>query len=86
MNTTKVINISLPSDMLDEADEVAKSEFRTRSEFFREAVRSYILKKQLNQIYREGRKTAEKMGIKEEDVDRLIHEYRQSKNENRPRY
>jgi metal-responsive CopG/Arc/MetJ family transcriptional regulator len=39
---SKVINISLPEELLKEVDQLARLEKRTRSELFREAVRRYI--------------------------------------------
>ncbi len=39
---SKIINISLPEDLLREIDQLAKQERRTRSELFREAVRGYL--------------------------------------------
>lgn len=78
---TTVINISLPNNLLSEADRVAKKEFRTRSDLFREALRRYIQNRSnLMEIYRYGEKKAIETGIKDEtDVNRLISEYRQKK-------
>jgi Arc/MetJ-type ribon-helix-helix transcriptional regulator len=39
---TKIINISIPKQLLEMIDEVADAESRTRSEFFREAARHYM--------------------------------------------
>lgn len=39
---SKVINISLPEELLSEVDRMTQQEKRTRSEFFREAVRRYL--------------------------------------------
>lgn len=39
---SRVINISLPEELLKEVDRVARKERRTRSEFFREAARRYL--------------------------------------------
>jgi metal-responsive CopG/Arc/MetJ family transcriptional regulator len=39
---SKVINISLPKELLEEIDRLARREKRTRSEFFREAARRYL--------------------------------------------
>lgn len=38
----KVINISLPAELLAEIDQLARQEKRTRSELFREAARRYL--------------------------------------------
>ena len=42
---SKVVNISLPEELLEEVDQMAQREKRSRSELFREAVRRYIEEK-----------------------------------------
>jgi len=44
---SKVVNISLPEELLEEVDQLARQEKRTRSELFREAVRRYLEAKEL---------------------------------------
>jgi hypothetical protein len=39
---SRIVNMTVPEPLLKEADEVARAEGRTRSELFREAVRSYV--------------------------------------------
>ena len=39
---SRIINMTIPEELIEEADEVARSEGRSRSELFREAVRRYI--------------------------------------------
>lgn len=74
---TKVINISIPDRLLSEADKVAKTEYRNRSELFREALRSYILsRKNLTEIYAYGTKQARKQKITQKDLNRQIADYR----------
>ena len=75
---SKVVPISLPESLLVEADKLAKKESRSRSDFFREAIRAQILKKELDQLKRYGRAQAEKLGITENDVPRLVKEVRQA--------
>jgi len=42
---SKVINITLPKDLLEEIDQAAQEEKRTRSEYLREAARLYMATK-----------------------------------------
>ena len=42
---SKVINITLPEDLLEEIDQAAQEEKRTRSEYLREAARLYMATK-----------------------------------------
>jgi metal-responsive CopG/Arc/MetJ family transcriptional regulator len=46
---SKVINITLPEDLLEEIDEAAQEERRTRSEYLREAARLYMATKPVRQ-------------------------------------
>jgi len=78
--STQIINISLPKNLLNVADEQAKKELRSRSELFREALRAY-LKDQLEweELFTYGRKRAKELGIKPKDVRWLIEEYQAGK-------
>ena len=76
MRTTKVLSITLPEAMLVIAKERAKKENRTMSELVSEALRRYEAVQRLKELQSYGEKRARELGIKEEDVDRLIHEYR----------
>lgn len=72
----KVINISLPEELLGEIDEFARSERRTRSELFREAARQYIESRRWRRIREAGAKTAKELGLSVDDVERIVGEYR----------
>lgn len=76
MRTTKLVTISLLPELLEEAEKLAKAEKRTRSEFFREAIRRYIEDKKWEQLYRYGRLKAQEQGLDEAEVERLVDEYR----------
>ena len=39
---SRIVNMTVPEALLEEADAVARTEGRTRSELFREAVRRYV--------------------------------------------
>lgn len=45
----QVVNFSLPTKLLKLADRVAQQEARTRSELFREAIRRYVLRRELTE-------------------------------------
>lgn len=81
MRTTKVLTLSLPPEMAEEVENIAREEKRTKSELFREALRRYINDRRWIQIRQWGLRTSHEAGIlTEEDVDELIHQYRRSKN------
>ena len=76
MRTTKLITISVFAEFLEKVDQVAKEENRTRSELWREAMRRYIAARELRRLQQYGTKKAQVLGLKEEDVPRLIEESR----------
>jgi CopG family transcriptional regulator/antitoxin EndoAI len=79
MRTTKTLSITIPPEMLSRAEALAKKENRTMSELVREALRHYERQRWWEETNAYGRARAEALDIHEEDVDKLIHEYRQEK-------
>jgi metal-responsive CopG/Arc/MetJ family transcriptional regulator len=75
MNTTKV-SLSLPGKLARQAERAAKREGRTRSELLREALKLYLAESKWRELRKYGTAQAGKMGLAEEDVERLIREYR----------
>ena len=76
-----VINISISGNLLKEADKLAKSEYRNRSELFREALRNYIrFRSELDDIYSYAQKQAQKKQIDKNQLEQIINEYRKAKN------
>lgn len=81
MRTVKNISITLPPELYAKAQALAGKEHRTMSELFREALRKYMERDlEWQAILKETRAKGRKLGIRsEEDVDRLVHEYRREK-------
>jgi CopG family transcriptional regulator / antitoxin EndoAI len=78
MRTTKVVSITLPPALFDQAMALAKEENRTMSELMREALRRYERERFYEKIRVQMQPAAERLGIRtEEDVVRVIHEFRQ---------
>ncbi|HEX3035396.1 MAG TPA: ribbon-helix-helix protein, CopG family [Thermodesulfobacteriota bacterium] len=77
--TTKILSLSLPPELLKEAERIAKKEGRTKSELFREALRRYIQEKKWQDIQEYGARQAKKLGVSETEVERIIDEYRKEK-------
>jgi predicted transcriptional regulator len=65
--------------MLKRAQSIAKRESRTMSELIREALRHYERRSWWEEVNAYGRARAKRQGIREEDVDRLVHEVRVTK-------
>lgn len=77
MRITKTWTVSLPPELVREAERAAKEERRTRSELVREALRSYLEEQRWRKLQRKTVLRAQALGIRtEEDVDRLVHEVR----------
>lgn len=81
---TQTLNIALPKELVKEVDQIAKREYRNRSELIREALRVYIEKQaRRNSLFEYGKDIGKKMGVKsEEDVNRIVYEFRHGKKSN----
>jgi len=79
--TTKIVNFSLPPEIYKEVEELAKQREISKSQILREALKQYIAsERRWQQIRKWGEETAKRLGIKnEDDVDRIIHEFREEK-------
>lgn len=63
------VNISFKDDLLNQIDDVARAESRSRSELIREAARMYIARKERwNSIYSYGEEKAKSNQLNEADV------------------
>jgi metal-responsive CopG/Arc/MetJ family transcriptional regulator len=70
--STKILNISLPPEMCDEIEQVAREESRTKSEPICEAFRQYQFNRRWRLLRCWGEETALQLGIEtDEDVERL---------------
>ncbi|MBI2267846.1 MAG: ribbon-helix-helix protein, CopG family [Candidatus Blackburnbacteria bacterium] len=78
MNTV-TINLSLPKELLERVDEMARRESRSRSELLRGSLRAYLAElSQWDQIFAYGEKKAKQLGVKnEEDVYRIVEGFRE---------
>ena len=81
--STVTITVSLPPEMLSKIEEFMKKEGRTRSELFREALRRYILESRWEELKRYGTGKAKRLGIREDNVERLIQEFRRERDQDR---
>ena len=79
MRTTKILSISISPELLREAERTAKLEGRTKSELLREALRRYLSDQRWQRLRQYGAGQAQRLGLNENDVDRLIYEYRAEK-------
>lgn len=80
MMKTSTVNISFSKELLDQIDETARKECRSRSELLREAARIYIdRKKRWDVIFGLAGGAAKDAVMTEGDIDREIALYRRNK-------
>ena len=73
---TERITFTVPKELADRINEAAKSESCSRSEFLRKASWQVLAVQELHELSKYGAARAKELGIRPEDVDDLIHEYR----------
>ena len=74
------VNISFNEDLLQQIDQLAKNEARTRSELVREAARIYIeRKKKWESIFAYGESLSSNYKFTQEDVNKEIEDYQKEK-------
>jgi len=78
--TTRTLTVSLPPQIYDEIERLAKLERKTKSELFRDMVKRYedhLDEERWLRLKRLGRATARKYRLtSEKDIERLVHEAR----------
>lgn len=75
MRTTRVLSISMPEAQAKAAEQLAKTENRTMSELFREALRAYE-KQRREEVAGKYRRRAKSAGLTEDDVVRIVNRLR----------
>jgi len=78
MRNTRTLSVTLPPEMLKRAQSIAKKESRTMSELIREALRHYERRSWWDDVNAYGLARAQREGLREQDVDRLVREARAS--------
>jgi CopG family transcriptional regulator/antitoxin EndoAI len=76
MRSTRTLSVTLPPEMLKRAQSIAKRESRTMSELVREALRHYDRRAWWDEVNAYGRQRTEERGLRDGDVERLVHESR----------
>jgi CopG family transcriptional regulator / antitoxin EndoAI len=77
---TQMINFSIPKALLKKLDAVAKKDTKTRSEALRDAVRVYVTQQSSwEDLFDLGKERAERMNLKQKDVEALVDEVRSGK-------
>jgi len=81
--TTKTMTVSLPPPIYKKVVEMAILEHKTKSELFRDMIAVYethLLETRWQKVREMGREIAKDFSIQsEEDIENIIHEFRQSR-------
>ena len=77
MRTTRTLSITLPPEMLERVEKIARKEHRTMSELVREALRQYERGQWWADMNAYGRARASELGLTEADVVPAVDEVRQ---------
>jgi hypothetical protein len=81
MEPEKNLHASIPAALLTEAEQAARADCISVDELVRDAMERRLRERRRQSLYAYGEQQARKLGIKEEDVDRIIHEFRQEERE-----
>ncbi len=81
MEPEQNLHAAIPAALLHEAEEAAQAEHVTLDEVMRQAVETYIEERRWRKIYQFGERQARRLDIKEDDVDRIVHERREQERE-----
>lgn len=77
---TRTLTVSLPPQLYEEVERLAKEEHKTKSELFRDMLRVYedfLDERRWLRIRRRGTDSAKRTDIKTEtDIEKLVHEAR----------
>ena len=79
MATTRVRSLSLPSDLVREAERLAKQEGRTKTEILQEALRRYSEDRRWRGLQRYGAGRARTVSLREVGVEGAIQEFRRGR-------
>ncbi len=80
MRASRTFTISLPPELARRVDRAARSEGRSRSELFREAVRQYLERRERwNRIFEYGEERSGALGLDERDVLKAVETRRRSR-------
>lgn len=72
----RLLSVSLPEDLAEETDALARSLGKTRSEVVRDALRRQVQVGRFVALQRYGSKQAEERGVGPEDAEAMVDELR----------
>lgn len=76
---SRLLSVSLPDDLAEKTDALARSLGKTRSEVVRDALSRQVQIERFAALQRYGRETAELLGVGPEDSEALVDEARSAR-------
>lgn len=76
---SRLLSVSIPDELADEAEELARVSGKTKSEVVRDALRRHLQHERFADLQRYGRDRAQERGIGPEDVEALVDELRSAR-------
>ncbi len=76
---SRLLSVSIPDDLADEAEALARATGKTKSEVVRDALRRHVLHERLGELQRYARGQAEVRGVGPEDAEALVDELRSTR-------
>jgi metal-responsive CopG/Arc/MetJ family transcriptional regulator len=76
VSATKTISVSIPLRLARQAERTARRQGRTRSALLRDALAQYLAESKWRDLREYGAEQVKKLGLSEQDVERLISDYR----------
>jgi metal-responsive CopG/Arc/MetJ family transcriptional regulator len=76
MTMAKLLSVSIPDELMREAEAMAQARGTTKSELVRDALRRQVELEQLRELQRYGRWQAEERAIGPDDAEALVDELR----------
>ncbi len=73
---SKLLSVSAPDELVADAETLARSQGKTKSEVVREALRRHLQHEHYRDLREYGRRQAEVRGIGPEDVEGMVDELR----------
>jgi len=72
----KLLSVSIPDELMRDAEAIARAQGKTKSEVVRDALRRQIQLERLRELQRYGRAHAEERGIGPDDAEALVDDLR----------
>ena len=72
----KILSVSIPDELMRDAEAIARAQGKTKSDLVREALRRQVELERLRELQRYGRRRAEERGVGPDDTEALVDELR----------